>query len=101
MTSKTSWGMALFKVHLSTGETLEVAVQGRDRWALEALISAGTKGCTSIDMPGPRWSGYIFNLRQLGIPIETVTEPHTGPFAGTHARYILSAPVRRFGEVAA
>ena len=76
-------------------------VAGRDRWALEALIAAGGDGCTPIDTPGPRWSGYVHNLRNLGVPIETVTEAHGGPFKGTHARYVLRAlVVRKVGDAA-
>ena len=36
---------------------------GRDAWALGELIGAGAAGCTPIDNPGPRWSGYIFKLK--------------------------------------
>ena len=95
MADKSTWGMAPFKVHLEDETEVTVLVSGRDRWALECLIAAGDKGCTPIDTPGPRWSGYVFNLRALGVPIETVTEAHSGPFAGTHARYILRARVKR------
>ncbi|WP_171207839.1 MULTISPECIES: hypothetical protein [unclassified Ruegeria] len=90
-----NWGTALFTIHNQIDGTREIAVLGRDRWALEALIAAGPKGCTPIDTPGPRWSGYVHNLRNLGVPIETLTEPHDGPFAGTHARYVLRASVTR------
>jgi hypothetical protein len=37
---------------------------GRDAWALSSLILAGADGCTPIDNPGPRWSGYIFKLKR-------------------------------------
>ncbi|SFL39609.1 winged helix domain-containing protein [Shimia haliotis] len=95
MTTNDKWGMAHFTIHLPSGDADSVAVSGRDRWALEALIAAGSFGCTPIDTPGPRWSGYVHNLRKLGVPIETVTEAHSGPFSGTHARYVLKASVRR------
>ncbi|WP_108839298.1 hypothetical protein [Tateyamaria sp. Alg231-49] len=95
MADNTDWGTALFTIHTETDGTRNIEVSGRDRWALEALISLGKKGCTPIDTPGPRWSGYVFNLRQLGVPIETITEAHCGPFAGTHARYVLRASVAR------
>ncbi len=46
--------------------------KGRDAWALLELVKAGQRGCTPIDCPGPRWSGYVFNLkRQHGLAIET------------------------------
>lgn len=72
---------------------LPFTVHGRDAWAFLELIGAGPKGCTPIDNPGPRWSAYVFNLRALGLPIETRNEAHKGPFAGTHARYILQCRV--------
>lgn len=57
-------------------------------------MKAGPLGCTPIDNPGPRWSGYVFNLkRNYGLSIETVHEPHGGPFAGNHGRYILHSAV--------
>lgn len=62
---------------------------GRDAWAVQALSCAGSKGVTPIDTPGPRWSGYVFNLRRAGLNIETIHEKHGPPFAGTHARYVL------------
>lgn len=96
MADKSNWGEALFTVHTETEGARNIVVSGRDRWALEALIAAGAKGCTPIDTPGPRWSGYVFNLRNAGVPIETITEAHKGPFAGTHARYVLRASVTRF-----
>jgi hypothetical protein len=71
-----------------------VTVIGRDAWALQELIDAGATGCTPIENPGPRWSGYIHNLRRLGFAIETIREPHGGPFAGQHARYVLRSKVR-------
>lgn len=70
-----------------------MTVIGRDAWALRNLINAGTAGCTPIDHPGPRWSHYVFKLRGFGFLIETVNENHGGPFAGTHARYVLRSEV--------
>ena len=101
MADNNRWGAALFTIETETGKSIRVMVAGRDRWALECLISAGDKGCTPIDTPGPRWSGYVYNLRGLGVPIETLTEPHEGPFAGSHARYVLRARVARIGGCAA
>jgi hypothetical protein len=68
-------------------------VIGRDAWALRNLIAAGKRGCTPIDHPGPRWSHYVWKLRGMGFVIETVHEDHGGPFAGTHARYVLHSVV--------
>ena len=70
------------------------SVKGRDAWALSELLKAGPRGCTPIDNPGPRWSGYVFNLkRDCGLSIETRHEPHRGEFPGTHARYVLLSAV--------
>lgn len=66
-----------------------IKVVGRDAWALRNLVNAGVRGCTPIDHPGPRWSHYVFKLRRFGFIIETIDEQHGGPFAGTHARYVL------------
>ena len=71
-----------------------VTVRGREAWALRALVSSGEKGCTPIDHPGPRWSGYVHDLRKLGIAIETVRERHGGDFPGDHARYVLRSSVQ-------
>lgn len=68
-------------------------VTGRDAWAMEQLNRAGSKGVTPIDNPGPRWSAYVHNLRQLGLVIETIHERHEGDFPGTHARYVLSTRI--------
>lgn len=67
---------------------------GRDAWALAELVRAGERGCTPIDHPGPRWSAYVFKLRNAGLDIETRHEAHGGPFAGNHARYVLKTPLR-------
>jgi hypothetical protein len=68
---------------------------GRDAWALSSLILAGVEGCTPIDHPGPRWSGYVFKLKRIyGLNIETITEMHGGEYAGKHARYVLRSKVQ-------
>ena len=68
-------------------------VTGRDAWALNELVRAGESGVTPIDNPGPRWSAYVHNLRQIGVGIETLHERHGGDFAGTHARYVIRSDV--------
>jgi hypothetical protein len=70
-----------------------VILRGRDAWALQQLHAANDNGCTPIDHPGPRWSGYIYNLRKVGIVIETIRERHGGRFAGEHARYVLRTEI--------
>lgn len=68
--------------------------KGRDAWALMELVRAGAKGCTPIDHPGPRWSGYVHKLRKAGLAIDTIHERHGGEFPGRHARYVLRSRVR-------
>ena len=86
-------------------EQRSVIVQGRDAWALQELVDAGAKGCTPIDRPGPRWSGYVHKLkRKYGIHIESIPERHGGQFAGRHVRYVLRSNLRIIsisGQVAA
>lgn len=77
---------------LPDGKT--VTVVGRDAWALRNLVNAGSFGCTPINHPGPRWSHYVFKLRGFGFLIETINENHGGPFAGTHARYVIRSEVQ-------
>ena len=82
------------------GTEQQLTFNGRDAWALNELIKARDKGCTPIDNPAPRWSAYVKNLRDAGITIETVYEPHSGPYSGTHGRYILQSQLevtRPFG----
>lgn len=69
-------------------------ITGRNEWCLRELMKAGKRGCTSLSHPAPRWSAYVFCLRELGIDIETVREEHKGEFPGHHARYILRSNVR-------
>lgn len=78
-------------------KTFTLTVTGRDEWALKNLASAGKVGLTPITRPAPRWSAYVHNLRNLGVDIETIHEPHGGEFAGTHARYVLHDSVREIG----
>jgi hypothetical protein len=81
--------------NVTEGEDVRtISPAGRDAWALGELIIAGADGCTPIDHPGPRWSGYVHKLRNVyGLDVETITEGHTGEFAGHHARYVLRSRV--------
>ena len=90
---KSRWQKTTVKVENPGEDDRFVLVSGRVRWALECLIKAGAEGCTPIDTPGPRWSDYVFRLRAEGVQIDTITEKHEGPFAGTHARYVLKSRV--------
>lgn len=76
-------------------EPVPIRLAGRDAWALRELMRAGETGCTPIDHPGPRWSGYVHKLRRVyGIRVETIHERHSGPFPGRHARYVLRSRLR-------
>lgn len=68
-------------------------LNGRLAWALHALIVAGETGCTPLDHPGPRWSGYVHKLRREELVVETWDERHAGPYPGRHARYVLRSTV--------
>lgn len=94
----TEWNEATFSVKREGAETITIIVMGRLRWALESLLQAGQKGCLPIDNPAPRWSVDVHKLRRAGVDIETVTEPHAGAFAGTHARCVLQDTVERVVE---
>lgn len=88
----------LYTIHPEDGgEPFTIEARGREAWALDRLIEAGQRGCTPRTEPAPRWSAYVHGLRGLGAPIETVTEPHGGAFAGTHGRYVLRARVVKGG----
>jgi len=83
-------------------ETRTIELSGRDAWALCKLVKVGAKGCTPIDHPGPRWSGYVHKLRhKYGLHIETIDEQHGGQFSGRHARYVLRSVVRVISTSAA
>ena len=77
-----------------------IEFDGRLGWAVTKLVEAGARGVTPITHPAPRWSAYVFSLRELGVPIETVMESHEGNYPGQHARYVLScdAQVRALGS---
>ena len=95
MTGDESWGAAAYTVANDATAPFAIVAKGRTRWALETLIAAGPRGCTPIRTPGPRWSAYVHRLREMGVAVESVTEPHYGPFAGRHARYVLRSRVMR------
>ena len=93
--AQSQWGIAPYTIINLTGEVAHIMVSGRTRWALECLMAAKSKGCTPIDDPAPRWSAYVHDLRNEGVDIETIHEPHGGAFAGTHGRYVLRSRVHR------
>lgn len=75
------------------GQPEPLRFRGRLAWALDQLISAGARGCSTVANPAPRWSDYVFKIRKAGIDITTIDEPHGGSFPGRHARYRLAVPV--------
>lgn len=78
------------EVALSSEHPRTLKLKGRMAWAMVELANAGPTGVTPIKRPAPRWSGYVFDLRALGVPIKTIMEPHDGNFPGQHARYVLT-----------
>lgn len=68
--------------------------KGRLGWAMTQLAEAGPRGVTAITRPAPRWSGYVFDLREIGVPIKTIMEPHEGRYPGQHARYVLTCDAK-------
>lgn len=87
----------IYHIQPEGGEAFTIEAKGREAWALYRLTEAGPRGCTPIEQPAPRWSAYVHRLRALGLPIETLHEPHGGAFAGTHGRYVLRARVVKGG----
>lgn len=87
-------GLFIVADNLDEDPPTRVRAEGRDAWALLELHRAGAAGCTPIDHPAPRWAAYVFNLRGMGLEIETRHEPHQGPFPGRHARYVLRSRLR-------
>lgn len=84
-------------VNGSSAVEFSTEVIGREAWALLALIAAGSRGCTPINRPAPRWSDYVFRLRGKGVHVETVDVDHGGAYAGQHACYILRDRVHVYG----
>lgn len=80
-------------------ETRNVTVRGQYARMLAALIEAGAKGVTSLDVSRTwalRTSHYIHILRRdHGLPIRMTWEAHDGASGpGRHGRYHLDAPAR-------
>ena len=65
-------------------------LNGRIGWTFYQLWRAGAKGVSPVECPALRWSGYVHQIRQMGIPIDTEMEPHGGTYKGRHARYRLA-----------
>jgi hypothetical protein len=84
-----------YTITLKSGDPFQIVVSGRVQWALNELCRAGSVGCTPIQNPAPRWAAYVYDLREMGVEIETITETHQGDFPGHHARYVLRCGVVR------
>ena len=84
---------------LDTGEMLRV--KGREAWTLACLMEVRERGIIPLERPAPRWSAYVHSLRKRGLVIDTIDEPHAGPYSGTHGRYILRTPLRVLKAVSA
>ena len=70
------------------------------RRALAALIKAGSKGVTALELSSwaYRLGAYVHTLRHdYGLAIETLREPHDG---GWHGRYVLHTPCQIIGGAA-
>ncbi|MCB2128481.1 MAG: hypothetical protein KDE03_05240 [Rhodobacteraceae bacterium] len=65
-------------------------LSGRLGWTFYQLYRAGACGVTPLEKPALRWSSYVHQLREKGIPIDTEIERHSGIYKGIHARYRLA-----------
>lgn len=68
---------------------LPITFRGREAWACRELIRAGDAGVSSLHHIGPRLAHYCMKIRRAGILIETVKQPHGGPYVGWHGVYKL------------
>jgi len=83
-----------FVVTDSDGSDRELVLVGQYARTLRALIEAGAKGITALDVSNTwalRLGHYVFVLRrEHGLDIETIRETHEGPAGnGWHGRYLL------------
>lgn len=71
-------------------------VEGQEARTLNALVTAGSAGITSLDIStwALRTSHYIYKLRKLGLSIDMEREPHAGPVPGKHGRYRLRTAIQ-------
>jgi len=83
-------GKAFIRVKCDLGDGLqEYEFRGRRAWALRELHTAGSKGVSRADNYAPALTQYVAQLKAKGFSIRTVREKHSGPYRGTHARYVL------------
>ena len=95
--SRTKEKGQLYLLYPDDGDPFEIRASGRFDWALDELIKAGPRGIIPMENLAPRWSAYIHVLRSLGVEIDTVMEPHEGPFPGKHGCYVLQSLVLKGG----
>lgn len=72
-----------------------VVIKGREAETILALVEAGSRGVTSLDVSRAGWAyrlaAYVHRLKtDYGISIETRRERHDG---GSHGRYFLRSAV--------
>lgn len=76
------------------GEPKQYEIKGRPAQTLLALVEAGKRGVTALELSNTwafRLSAYIHDLRQgYGMDIITQREEHED---GWHGRYVLVTPV--------
>jgi hypothetical protein len=70
-----------------------IEVRGQVAKALLALVAAGSRGCTALEVAAwaYRFAAYCHELRRdYGLAIRTDREDHNG---GWHGRHVLETPV--------
>ena len=75
----------------------EIEVVGRFAQTLRALVEAGPKGVTALDLAhwAVRLSHYVWVLRHRhGLHIDMVEDRHGGDYPGKHGRYFLRSQIR-------
>lgn len=91
-----------FAVADESGAERDLVLVGQYARTLRALVEAGSKGITALDVSGTwalRLSHYVFVLRrEHGLTITTDWESHDGASGpGRHGRYRLETPARLIG----
>lgn len=81
------------KIAARVAGTTTIHCTGCEALTLLTLVERGSKGVSGVDFPGGpayRLGAYIFDLRGMGVGIETRLEDHG---IGRHARYVLVSGV--------
>lgn len=80
---------------IDTDRDFIFCITGQDLRTLHALMDAGEKGITALDVSSWafRLASYVYDLRHKhGLEIQTIREPHDG---GYHARYVLISNIKK------